>query len=166
MLFCWEMYKFLKALKIMIYQANLFFPEESATNNNFDGSKLKEGACSLFFRPRTRPKTFLQCFALYFLCSKAKHCRNVLGRVLGRKNKLHALSFSYLDLQPKTPLNHKRKESAYILLYIIRGTFMTWLCAAKGNMNENVIVEFSVWVQKVKPTLTILYREMISQQNC
>jgi hypothetical protein len=52
----------------------------------------KDRACSLFFCPRTRPKTFLQCFALYFLCSKAKHCRNVLGRVLGRKNKLHAPS--------------------------------------------------------------------------
>ena len=42
---------------------------------------LKDRICILFFRPRTRPKTFLQCFALYFLCSKAKHCRNVLGRV-------------------------------------------------------------------------------------
>ena len=47
---------------------------------------LKEGHCILFFCPRTRPKTFLQCFALEQRESKAKHCRNVLGRVLGRKN--------------------------------------------------------------------------------
>ena len=40
----------------------------------------------VFFRPRTRPKTFLQCFALQQRESKAKHCRNVLGRVLGQKN--------------------------------------------------------------------------------
>ena len=38
---------------------------------------LKEGACSLFFRPRTRPKTFLQCFALEQRKHKTKHCRNV-----------------------------------------------------------------------------------------
>ena len=38
------------------------------------------------FRPRTRPKTSLQCFALEQQESNAKHCRNVLGCVLGRKN--------------------------------------------------------------------------------
>ena len=46
---------------------------------------LKEGFCIQFFRPRTHPRTFLQCFALDSRCSKAKHCRNVLGRVLGQK---------------------------------------------------------------------------------
>ena len=55
---------------------------------------LKEGACTLFFRPRTRPKTFLQCFALDQRKCKAKHCRNVLGRVLGRKNKVQKLSLN------------------------------------------------------------------------
>ena len=35
---------------------------------------------------RTCPKTFLQCFTLEQWESKAKHCRNVLGRILGRKN--------------------------------------------------------------------------------
>ena len=55
---------------------------------------LKDSFCTLFFRPRTCPRAFLQSFALYFLCSKAKDCRNVLGRVLGRKNKVHAPSFS------------------------------------------------------------------------
>ena len=30
---------------------------------------------------------------LYFLLSKAKYCRNVLGRVLGRKNKVQCPSF-------------------------------------------------------------------------
>ena len=64
---------------------------------------LKEGACILFFRPRTRPKISLQCFALYFLCSKAKHCRNVLGRVLGRKNKIQKLSFRFITGVTKPP---------------------------------------------------------------
>ena len=41
---------------------------------------LKEGHCILCFCPRTRPKTFLQCFAVEQRESKAKHCRNVLGR--------------------------------------------------------------------------------------
>ena len=49
-------------------------------------SSLKEGFCTLFFCPRTRPRTSLQCFALDSRCSEAKHCRDVLGRVLGRKN--------------------------------------------------------------------------------
>ena len=44
------------------------------------------GVLYLVFCPRTRPKTFLQCFALEQRESKEKHCRNVLGRVLGRKN--------------------------------------------------------------------------------
>ena len=37
--------------------------------------------CTLFFRPRTRPRTSLQCFALDSCCSKAKHCRDVLGQL-------------------------------------------------------------------------------------
>ena len=55
---------------------------------------LKEGFCTLFFRPRTRPKTSLQCFALGQRESKAKHCRDVLGRVLGRKNKVQNQSLT------------------------------------------------------------------------
>ena len=36
--------------------------------------QFKEGHCILFFRPRTRPKTFLQCFALDSRCfSKTLH---------------------------------------------------------------------------------------------
>ena len=35
------------------------------------------------FCPRTRPKTFLQCFALELRVSKAKHCKNVLGLTFG-----------------------------------------------------------------------------------
>ena len=54
---------------------------------------LKDSFCILFFLPRTRPKTFLQCFALEQRKYKAKHCRDILGRVLGRKNKIHAPSF-------------------------------------------------------------------------
>ena len=45
---------------------------------------VKEGFCIYFFRPRTHPKTSLQCFALAQRKLKAKHCRNVLGR----KNKV------------------------------------------------------------------------------
>ena len=59
------------------------FSLHKATNHQL---KLKDGHCILFFCPRTRPKTFLQCFALEQRESKAKHCRNVLGRVLGQKN--------------------------------------------------------------------------------
>ena len=52
----------------------------------------------LFFRPRTRPKTFLQCLASEQRESKAKHCRDVLGSVLGRKNNVQNLSFSILKM--------------------------------------------------------------------
>ena len=41
--------------------------------------RLKEGFCIQFFRPRTRPKTFLKFFALEYPDSKAKHCKSVLG---------------------------------------------------------------------------------------
>ena len=40
-------------------------------------SESKDRFCIYFFHPKTRPRTFLQWE------SKAKHCRNVLGRVLG-----------------------------------------------------------------------------------
>ena len=51
-------------------------------------NSLKDRFCTLFFHPRTRSRTSLQCFALDSRCSEAKHCRNVLGRVLGRKYKI------------------------------------------------------------------------------
>ena len=51
----------------------------------------KDCFCTLFFRPRTRPRTSLQCFALDSPCSKVNHCRDVLGRVLGKKNKVQSL---------------------------------------------------------------------------
>ena len=35
----------------------------------------------------THPGTFLQFFALDSCCSKAKHCRNILGRILGQKTR-------------------------------------------------------------------------------
>ena len=47
---------------------------------------LRRGFVSTFFRPKTRPKTFMQCFALAQRESKGKHCRNVLGHVLGQIN--------------------------------------------------------------------------------
>ena len=45
------------------------------------------GVLYLVFCPRTRPKTFLQCFALDSRCTKAKLCRDVLGCILGQKTK-------------------------------------------------------------------------------
>ena len=57
---------------------------------------LKEKFCIYFFRPRTHPKTFLQCFALAQRESKAKHCRNVLGHVVGRIDWIQKLSFRAL----------------------------------------------------------------------
>ena len=50
--------------------------KNSKNNNIILG--LKDRACSLFFRPRTRPKTLLQCFALEQRKYKANHCGNVL----------------------------------------------------------------------------------------
>ena len=50
----------------------------------------------LVFCPRTRPKTFLQCFDLVQWESKAKHSRDVLGWVLGQKNKIQNRSFSHV----------------------------------------------------------------------
>ena len=52
-----------------------------------------------------RPRTFLQCFALEHSVYKAKHCRNVLGPVLGRKNLIQNRSFKYTILSMFTPLN-------------------------------------------------------------
>ena len=43
----------------------------------------KGGVLYLVFYPRTCPRTSLQCFALGSRCSEAKHCRDVIGRVLG-----------------------------------------------------------------------------------
>ena len=60
--------------------------------------------CTLFFRPRTRPRTSLQCFALDSRCSKAKHCRDVLGRVLGRNNKVQNPSLSFGECTARVKL--------------------------------------------------------------
>ena len=54
----------------------------------------------MFFRPRTRPKTSLQFFALEQRESKAKHCRDALGRVLGRKNKVQNQSLNLASTNP------------------------------------------------------------------
>ena len=58
---------------------------------NSQPHNLKEGFCTLFFRPRTRPKTSLQCLALEQRESKSKHCIDVLGR----KNKVKNQSFRW-----------------------------------------------------------------------
>ena len=62
--------------KRLMFQALFFF---------IISYRLKDRFCIQFFRPRMRPRTYLQCFALDSHCSKAKHCRNVLGCVLGQK---------------------------------------------------------------------------------
>ena len=90
---------------------------------------LKDSFCTLFFCPRTCPRAFLQSFALYFLCSKAKDCRNVLGRVLGRKNKVHAPSFSqrYTYRAQKVQANLSFLPSMKKLSQRIRGYFWVLL---------------------------------------
>ena len=76
---------FTNSLQIIL-TFNLNFPCTNDLKMSFLGSnffKLKKciynskgGVLYLAFRPRTS----LQCFDLYTLCSKAKHCRDVLGR--------------------------------------------------------------------------------------
>ena len=56
---------------------------------------LKDQFCILFFCPRTRPRTFLNCFALELNVLKTKQLRNVLGRVLGPENYIQNPSFSH-----------------------------------------------------------------------
>ena len=80
--------------------------------------KTKGGAlhCTLFFRSMTRPKTFLQCFALEQRKYKAKHCRNVLGQ----KNKIQIRSLRHANPKYKSKQNFFRwfwgwKEKFYLL---------------------------------------------------
>jgi hypothetical protein len=65
--------------------------------------KLKDRFCILFFRPRTS----LQCFDLDSRCSVAKHCRDVLGRVLGQKKP----SFNH-PIYGRSKLGENMKEKA------------------------------------------------------
>ena len=64
------------------------------TNLAFSFLFLKDRFCIQFFDLRQRPRTSLQCFALYKLCFKAKHCRDVLGRFLRTKNQIENPSLS------------------------------------------------------------------------
>ena len=78
----------------------------------------------LIFCPRTCPKTLLQCFALEERKYKAKHCRNVLGRVLWRKNKIQIQSFSLVlqssdGLTPHTP-DCLQGGKSLIFLFLIK----------------------------------------------
>ena len=50
---------------------------------------LKEGFCMLKSGPRMHPKTFLNCFVLNTLSSKAKQLRNVLGCIIVKWTKLN-----------------------------------------------------------------------------
>ena len=76
----------------------------------------KGGVLYLVFCPRTRPKTSLQCFASEQRESKAKNCRDVLGCILGRKNKVQKQSFRLDILTIKMTLNTSTYE-----LTILRG---------------------------------------------
>ena len=62
----------------------------------------------LVVRPRTPPRTFLQCFALDSHCTKAKHFRNVLGRVLGQKTRYKT---------PPLKLRNYTRKSIYLNLF-------------------------------------------------
>ena len=65
-----------------------FHPTKFQNLKSENFSDLQDRFCIQFFVLRQRPRTSLQCFALYKLCSKAKHCRDVLGRCLRTKNKI------------------------------------------------------------------------------
>ena len=55
----------------------------SAVQASKEKINLKEGFCMLKSDPRTRPKTFINCFVLNTLSYKARQLRNALRRNLG-----------------------------------------------------------------------------------
>ena len=52
------------------------------------------------------PKTFLQCFALFFPCSIAKHCRNAESCILGRKSRYKTPSMGIMYPTPWFEMIH------------------------------------------------------------
>ena len=71
----------------------------SSTMAKFAKMLFKNKKIESYFLSWTRPKTNLQCFALEQRRYKAKHCRNVLGRILGRKNKIQIWFLSVCSIQ-------------------------------------------------------------------
>ena len=86
----WTIFSFILILQMLNWSK--YFWDTLNSMGLFGPKKvyLRAGHVAYFFWPRMRPKTFLQYFALEQRKYKAKHCRNVLGCVLGQKNKLHA----------------------------------------------------------------------------
>ena len=62
--------------------------------NNLYVNLIREGFSIQSLHPRTRPRTFLNCFVLNTISYKAKQLRNVLGCILGRKNQIQNWSFN------------------------------------------------------------------------
>ena len=77
------------ALSLRTYRL-LVYPKERTKGRifyDFDRINwLKDRFCIKLLVLRQHPRTSLQCFALYKLCSRAKQCRDVLGRCLRTKN--------------------------------------------------------------------------------
>jgi hypothetical protein len=79
--------------KVVHYEFRLFANIKKDVANDGLWQRLTSGVIVLIKIFSSSPKmlklsfrTFLQCFTSYSRCSKAKHCRNVLGSVLGQKN--------------------------------------------------------------------------------
>ena len=82
---------------------------------------LKEGLCIKKVCLKTCPETFLNCFVLNTLSSKAKQLRNVVGHVIGQKKtryKIGPLVFPKLILLNRSHDNphHNDIISRYIYL--------------------------------------------------
>ena len=71
---------------------------------------LKEGFCMQKSCSRTSPKTILNCFILNTVISKAKHLRNVLGRILEPDFYVQNKSFRLIQNQFEIIQNLQRQK--------------------------------------------------------
>ena len=81
---------------------------------------LRRGFASSVFRPRTRPKTSLQCFSSEQRESKANQCRDVLERVLGRKNKVQNLSLYHNSCRQNIRVMHEKLGHSDVYAFDIK----------------------------------------------
>ena len=119
---------------------------------------LKNRICILFFRPRT----FLQFFDLYFVCSKAKHCRNVLGRILGRRNKIQYPSFivEVISAQQVWPKS--------FLIWTKLSLLITSQASNLSGLSPFILKEkhFLTFLSLFSVSLSILYLSLLTQKWC
>ena len=88
----------------MMPEQNKQIGQRSLKTRIEENQRLKEGFSIQFFSLRQPPRTSLQCFALYKLCSKAKHCIDVLGRCLRTKNQIENPSLRPCPNVSTTPI--------------------------------------------------------------